>query len=291
MKIPPLSYQSPASLADAIKLLTENGDDAKIIAGGQSLMPLLAFRMLSPKLLIDLRRIPGLDDLKIDEDGVRLGAMVRWSDIEQCEALRIAHPLLAHAVTHVAHYQIRNRGTVGGSMAHADPAAEMPGIAVTCDASISLEGPGGRRSVRAADFFQGALTTAIEPNEIIVEIKLPPWPGNRRWAFAEFSKRRGDFAMAGVALFYDVGADGAACGVHVGVFGATDIPRRLPATERALEGCAIGGAAIAAAVETARREIDPPGDLHGSSAYRRALFCTLLERALVRSIEREALCI
>ena len=134
---------------------------------------------------------------------MRLGALVRWRDIQDDERLATAHPLLAAAIEHVAHYQIRNRGTVGGSMAHADPAAEMPGIAVTCDAEIVVTGKAGARTIKAADFFLGALTTALEPDEIITEIRLPAWPAKRRWGFQEFARRRGDFAMAGVALFYD----------------------------------------------------------------------------------------
>src|SRR5207248_4872203 len=140
-------------------------------------------------------------------DGVHLGARVRWRDIEDDKRLRTAHPLLVEAISHVAHYQIRNRGTVGGSLAHADPAAEMPGIAVTCDAQIVVAGPKGTRTVAAGQFFTGALSTVLADDELIVEVRLPAWPRQRRWAFEEFSRRRGDFALASVAVFYD--SDGA----------------------------------------------------------------------------------
>ena len=134
--------------------------------------------------------------------------MVRWRDIQDDKRLATAHPLLAAAIAHVAHYQVRNRGTVGGSMAHADPAAEMPGVAVTCDAEIAVVGKAGARTIKAADFFHGALTTALEPDEIITEVRLPAWPAGRRSAFQEFARRRGDFAMSGVALFYDPDGSG-----------------------------------------------------------------------------------
>ena len=155
----------------------------RAIAGGQSLMPMLAFRVVAPALLVDLRKLPELTEIRIGADGVRLGAMVRWRDILDDARLATAHPLLQAAVEHVAHYQIRNRGTVGGSIAHADPAAEMPGIAVTCDAEIAVVGSKGSRVIRADDFFVGALTTALEHDEIITEIKLPAWPAKRRWGF------------------------------------------------------------------------------------------------------------
>ena len=161
MKLPPFEYASPTTLAEAIALLAAGPGTVKAIAGGQSLLPVMAFRLAAPRLLVDLRRVPGLDRIDIDDRGVRLGAKVRWRDIEDDARLRTAHPLLQAAMAHVAHYQIRNRGTVGGSLAHADPAAEMPGIAVTCDAQLVLTGSSGTRVVPAADFFVGVLSDFI----------------------------------------------------------------------------------------------------------------------------------
>src|SRR5437868_6319886 len=151
MKMPPFEYACPATLSEAVALLASRAGDAKALAGGQSLLPMLAFRMAQPALLVDLRRVPGLREIKIGADGVRLGALVRWRDIEDDARLKTAHPLLKAAIAHVAHYQIRNRGTVGGSIAHADPAAEMPGIAVTCDAEIAATGSAGSRVIRVDD--------------------------------------------------------------------------------------------------------------------------------------------
>ena len=203
MKLPPFDYACPASIAEAVALLAAHDGEAKPLAGGQSLVPMLAFRVAAPALLVDLRKIAVLRQIKIAADGVTLGAMVRWRDILEDEGLRAAHPLLVAAVEHVAHYQIRNRGTVGGSLAHADPAAELPGIAVTCEAKIAAIGPAGERVIAAADFFQGPLTTALRPDEIITEIRFPAWPARRRFGFTEFARRRGDFALAAAALFYD----------------------------------------------------------------------------------------
>jgi carbon-monoxide dehydrogenase medium subunit len=280
MKMPPFEYACPATLGEAVALLAAHDGEAKALAGGQSLLPMLAFRMTQPSLLVDLRKLPGLRDIKIGADGVRLGALVRWRDIEDDARLTAAHPLLKAAIAHVAHYQIRNRGTVGGSLAHADPAAEMPGIAVACDAEIAVTGKAGVRTIKAADFFVGALTTALEPDEIITEIRLPAWPAARRFGFQEFARRRGDFAMAGVALFYDPDATGKASNAHVGVIGVGDRPRRLAAVETVLNGRTIDDATIAKAAEAASAAVEPQQDIHASAAYRRSLTGTLVERAL-----------
>ena len=169
MKPAKFDYARPESLDDAIALMATHLGEAKVIAGGQSLMPMLAFRLSAPRILIDIGRIPNLNRINIGADGIHLGALVRWCDIERNTRLATAHPLLSEAVRHVAHYQIRNRGTVGGSLAHADPAAEIPGIAVACDAQISVAGITGRRNIAAADFFTGPLSTLLQPDELITE--------------------------------------------------------------------------------------------------------------------------
>ena len=189
------------------------------------------------------------------------------------------------AVSHVAHYQIRNRGTVGGSLAHADPASEMPGIAQTCDAEIAVTGKAGARTIKAADFFKGALTTALEPDEIITEVHLPAWPAARRYGFQEFARRRGDFAMAGVALYYDTDG-GKASNAHVGVFGVGDCQRRLAKAEGALNGKTVDEALAVKVGEAAAAEVEPQEDIHASAAYRRALTGTLTERALKAAAAR-----
>ena len=283
MKPPRFEYAAPASVAEAVALLAQRGGEAKPISGGQSLMPLLAFRLAAPEILVDLRRIPGLDKIDIGSAGVTLGAKVRWVDIEKDKRLETAHPLLNEAIKHVAHYQIRNRGTVGGSIAHADPAAEMPGVAVACDAEIVAAGPKGERRIKAGDFFEGPLQTTLSSDEIITAVHLPAWPKGRRWGFLEFSRRKGDFAMAGVAVFYDSDAGGKATNAHVGVIGMGDKPRRLPKAEAALNGKAVDAATIEAVAKAASAEVEPSGDIHAGPEYRRALVGTLLERALKKA--------
>jgi carbon-monoxide dehydrogenase medium subunit len=283
MKLPAFDYAAPASVDEAVQLLAAH-PGAKALAGGQSLLPALAFRLAAPPMLVDLRRIAELQRLQIDEKQTVLGSRVRWRDILDDAKLRGAQPLLVQAIAHVAHYQIRNRGTVGGSLAHADPAAELPGIAVTCDAEIVVQSPRGTRTVKAGSFFTGALSTALADDELIVELRLPNWPSGRRSAFEEFSRRRGDFALAGVALFYDLDAQRRIVNAHVGVIGACTRPHRVPQAEAVLEGNVPGKSIIEKAARALERALDPPADLHASAAYRRSLAGTLLERALERTL-------
>ncbi len=281
MKLAPIRYAAPATMDEAIALL--GSCDAKVMSGGQSLMPIMAFRLATPELIVDLKKIPGLDQIVIDDQGVRLGAKVRWCDIESDGRLAQANPLLAEAIKHVAHYQIRNRGTVGGSVAHADPASEMPAIAACCEAVISVIGSKGARKIKAVDFFISALQTSLEADEVITEVLLPAWPAGRRWGFQEFARRRGDFALAGIAAFYDLDGQGCAANAHIAVFGASDRQHRLPGAEAALNGRPVTPETIAAAASAASAEVDPPSDIHAPGEYRRALVETLTERALAHA--------
>ncbi len=284
MKPAPFEYQAPATLREAITLLASD-PEATVIAGGQSLMPVLAFRLATPSMLVDLRRVPGLGDIVVDDSGVRLGARVRWRDIEDDHRLETAHPLLRAAIVHVAHYQIRNRGTIGGSLAHADPAAELPGIAVTCEAEITLTGASGARTIPAGEFFTGPLSTLRQPDEILTGLHLPRWPQGRRWAFREFAQRQGDFALAGIALFYDEDQRGRVSNARVGVIGACDRPHRLREVEGMLSGRPVDDRLIQAAAAMAAQAVDPPEDLHAGAAYRRGLVATLVERSLRAAAE------
>jgi carbon-monoxide dehydrogenase medium subunit len=279
MKLPPFEYACPTSISEAVALLASHDGEAKLLAGGQSLVPMMAFRVASPSLLVDLRKLAELRQIGITQDGVVLGAMVRWRDILEDERLKTEHPLLVAAVEHVAHYQIRNRGTVGGSIAHADPAAEMPGIVVTCEAQIAVMGKGGGRTIAAGDFFRGPLMTALEADEIITEIRLPLWPAKRRFGFQEFSRRRGDFAMAAAAVFYDED-NGKARNAHAGAIGVADYPLRLPSVEAIINGQKVDDAVIAKAEAAASAAVDPADDIHASGAYRKALVGVMVERAL-----------
>jgi aerobic carbon-monoxide dehydrogenase medium subunit len=285
MKLPSFDYACPATIAEAIALLAAHGGEAKPIAGGQSLVTMLAFRLTAPTLLVDLRKLSELRQIKITDAGVTLGAMVRWCDILNEPPLRQAHPLLVAAVEHIAHYQVRNRGTVGGSLAHADPAAELPGIAVTCDAGIVALGSAGPRVIAAADFFRGALMTALRPDEIVTEIRFPAWPRQRRYGFREFARRRGDFALAAAAVTFDE-IEKKFRNVRVGAVGIGDRPMRVAAAERALEGGEMTEATIAGCAAAASAAVDPADDIHASAAYRKTLIGVMVERALHDAIGR-----
>lgn len=286
MKLPNFEYVAPSTPAEVVKLLAASRGDGKVIAGGQSLLPAMAFRLSQPSVLIDLRNVEGLNEIAVGEGGTVLGARTRWRDIEDNVQLETAQPLLKEAIKHVAHYQVRNRGTVGGSLAHADPAAEMPCIAATCEAEIRLLAPGGERRLKARDFFVGPLTTALADDEIILDVRLPAWPAARRWAFLEFARRPGDFALAGVALFYDLDEQQRAYNTHVGVVGACYYSKRLPDTEDALNGKRIDAETARAAASVSCKETDPTSDFHASAEYRKALVATLLERALLAAANR-----
>jgi aerobic carbon-monoxide dehydrogenase medium subunit len=285
MKLPPFAYACPTTVAEAVALLASHGGEAKPLAGGQSLVPMLAFRLASPTLIVDLRKLTELRHITIADEGVTLGAMTRWKDILDHPTLREAHPLLVTAVEHVAHYQVRNRGTVGGSIAHADPAAELPGIAVTCEAKIVALGTGGRRIIDAADFFRGPLMTALEPDEIVSEIRFPAWPKQRRFGFREFARRRGDFALAAAAVFFDA-SGGKFRGARVGAVGIADYPVRLVAVERLLDDTEVAEAATAKAESAASATVDPADDIHASGLYRKRLIGVMVERALRDALSR-----
>lgn len=286
MKPAAFQYAVPNTVAEAVALLAQHDGEAKPLSGGQSLMPVLNFRLATPKMLVDLRKLPGLDGISVKADGTSLGAKVRWVDIEKSEALAKGQPMLSAAMEHVAHYQIRNRGTVGGSLAHADPAAEMPGLAVALDARIRIVGSKGERTVESGSFFTGPLSTVLASDELIVEVLLPAWPAARRWGFQEFARRRGDFALAGAAVWYDTDGSGKAVNAHVAVIGASDRPRRLPTVEALINGKAMDEASIAAAAAAVPAAVDPMTDIHASAAYRKSLASTMVERALADAAQR-----
>ena len=285
MKLPSFDYACPATIAEAVALLAAHRGEAKPIAGGQSLVPMLAFRLAAPTLLVDLRKLSELSQITITAADVTLGAMVRWRDILQDPRLRQAHPLLVAAVEHIAHYQIRNRGTVGGSLAHADPAAELPGIVVTCEADIVVRGSAQSRVIAAGDFFRGALTTALQPDEIVTEIRFRAWPRQRRYGFREFARRRGDFALAAAAVTFEQ-AEQKFRNVRIGAIGVADRAIRLAAAERVLEGREVTDVAIAESAAAASAATDPADDIHASGAYRKTLIGVMVERALRDAVGR-----
>lgn len=286
MKPAPFDYRRPRSLEDAAALLSASGGEAKILAGGQTLVPMLNFRLAAPSILVDINAIGGLDGIDLARDGLELGALVRWHQIETSRTVREVNPLLAEAVRHIAHYQIRNRGTWAGSSAHADPAAEFPAVAVACGAEFGIFSARGRRTVEAGDFFLGPLTTVLEPDEILTDVKFPVWPAGRRWAFEEFSLRPGDFAIAGIAVLID--DPGGAVSCRLASFGVGDRASRLPEAEAIIAAGGLTGESIARAAAAAKEEVDAQDDIHAPGDYRRALVEVLVERTLRRAAGMEA---
>lgn len=287
MKPAPLDYASPASIAEAVALLGDPAREAMVIAGGQSLMPMLNMRLARPELLVDLRRVEGLDHIRESAGTVQIGAMTTKREVEHSALVRDKLPLLHAATVHVGHPQIRSRGTVGGSMAHADPAAEYPAAAVALGARMRVVGPGGERTIDAADFFVTYLTTALDEGEILVEVSFPAMAAGTGWAFCELSRRHGDFALAGVAVTATLDAAGTIADAAVVGFGIGPGPARLGAAEDVARGGRPGDDLFRRAGEAGAASLDdPPADLHASSDYRRHLAATLTTRGLAEAVQR-----
>jgi carbon-monoxide dehydrogenase medium subunit len=280
MKPAPFDYHRPASLAEAFDLLERYGDDGRILAGGQSLVPALNMRLSTPRAVIDINRLPALDAIRLAPEGLVIGALARHEAVERSALVREHAPLLALALPHVGHEAIRTRGTVGGSLALADPAAELPACVVALDATVRVEGRRGRREIAAADFFRGVYTTALEAGELVVELVIPLAAGWRS-AFQELARRHGDFALAGLAARARV-ETGAVREARLVFFGVGAAPVRARGAERALAGRRADAAAIAAAQRALAGELDPPGDVHGSPALRRHLAGVLLSRVVTQ---------
>ncbi len=281
MKPPAFDYAAPATLAQALALLGKSVDGAKLLAGGQSLVPVLNLRLASPSLLIDLNRIAGLSGLSRAEDGALLaGAMTRHRAFELSRLVSQTHPLLGHAMAFVAHAQIRNRGTIGGSLCHADPAAEWPALCLTCDAEMALATMAGTRVVPAADFSQGVYTTALAADEILASVRFPAWPPGRRWGFQELSRRRGDFAIVGAIVLLDLDVKELCTHARVVVFGAGDAPVVVAQAAACLVGNRIEARAVRAAACAAQTHVQTRSDHHASADYRSELVEVLTRRAL-----------
>jgi CO/xanthine dehydrogenase FAD-binding subunit len=284
MKPPKFEYHAPTSLEEALAALGRYGGDAKVLAGGQSLMPLLNFRLARPAALVDLNRIDSLAYIHEHDGQIRLGAMTRQRTIEFSPVVAQRLPLLKEATRWVGHLPIRTRGTIGGSIAHADPSAEYPAVLAALEGEVVARGAkGGERVIRAADLFQTYLTTSLAPDEILTEIRLPAMPGGAGYALEEFSRRHGDFAIVGIAAM--VVREGQRCKVaRLATAGAGPVPVRLRAAEEILERDGLGDAAIEAAARRATELVSPDADIHASADYRRHLTGVLTKRALARAI-------
>ncbi len=288
MKPPPFEYRRPDTLEEALEVLAAEGPDAKVLAGGQSLVPAMNFRLAAPSVLVDLN---GLADLAFvtDRDGaVAIGAMTRQRAVERSDPVARRAPLVVEALGHVAHPQIRNRGTFGGSLAHADPSAELPVVALVVGARMRARSAGDPdgRWIDADAFYPGMFSTALEPDEILVEVEIPDAPPRTGDAFEEFARRHGDYALVGAATRVTLDADDRVEAVRIGLLSVADGPVRVKEAEDALTGEAPDDAAIAAAAAEVSATIDPPSDIHASADYRRHLAGVLVRRALVRAVER-----
>ena len=280
MKAAPFVYHRPDTLAEALALLFEHGDDAKVLAGGQSLLPLMALRLGRPAHLVDISRVPGLDRLEVAGDGsVSIGAMVRHAVLERDARLATSAPLLHETMPWIAHRAIRTRGTSVGSIAHGDPAAELPAVALATAATMRLLSTQGERTVAAADFFEGYLQTALRSDELLAEVTFPAWPADAACSLTEITRRHGDYALVGLAAVLRV-EHGTVVDAALAYFGAASTPVRVPEAEQALIGRPPSEEAGAEAAGIAAGALNPTGDLHGSAAYRKHLVGVVTRRGL-----------
>jgi aerobic carbon-monoxide dehydrogenase medium subunit len=270
-------YESPESLEEAIRMLHENGEDAKLLAGGHSLLPLMKLRLAAPTVLIDLRRIPGLHGIQRENGSWRLGAMTRHADLQDTDELGV----VARAASLIADQQVRNRGTVGGSLAHGDPASDLPAVMLATGGEVTAQGTGGQRTIAAADLFQDYLTTALAHDEVITEVRVPALDGYG-FGYEKFTRRAEDWAMVGVCALVKA-SDGSCEDVRIGLTHMGSTPLRASAAEEALRGQALDADSIARAAEQAAEGTEPPGDLNATPDYKRHLARTLTRRALMEA--------
>ena len=286
MKSPPFEYARPASTEEACELLRQHGDAAKLIAGGQSLVPMMAFRLLRPAWLIDINEIPALKYVRFDDDTVRTGACLRQCVAERDDELAARVPLMRQALTFVGHTQTRNRGTVGGSLAHADPSAELPLVAQVLKAQVTLHSASGARTVPASELFAGPMMTTIEPDECLAEIHWPVWRDRKTGsAFTEISRRHGDFAMVAAAAQIAVDDDGRCSRAVFGVGGAGPTPIAFPEHAQRLVGSRLEKDLLRSVTQDTAATLEPDSDTHASAAYRRHLAGVLATRVLQSAYE------
>jgi carbon-monoxide dehydrogenase medium subunit len=287
MKLPPVEYEAPTTVADAIDLLGEHEEEASVLAGGQSLIPLLALRLARPAVLIDINGIDELSGISATNGSVAIGAMTREYMAEESETVAGAAPLLAAALPFIGHEAIRNRGTVGGSLAHADPAAELPAVARALDAEFVVRGPSGERVVPAAQWFEGYLTTSRRPDELLLQVRFPAAAKGTGVSFQEVARRHGDFAIVGLAVSL-VLSGGVISDARLAFAGLSYVPARATAAEDLLTGERPSAELFDEAARRATGDIDPPADLHGSPEYRKTVAAALVRRGLRAAADNAA---
>ena len=280
MKPPAFNYVRATSVDQVIETLRQAGGDAKVLAGGQSLMPMLNFRLLRPSVLIDINHVPGFAHIEADKDSLRVGALARHHKVETSELIKAHFPAITAAMAHVAHLAIRNRGTIGGSLAHADPAAELPMLCVLLGAKLHIRGPDGRRTIDAADFHVGALTTALEETDLLEEIEFPYLPPGTGWGFEEVARRLGDFAIVAMGATITL-SEGRVSQARVAITGVGEVPARLETADALLVGRSeLEPELVNAVAQAVMEAIEPNGDLHVSADYRRHVAGALTRRVV-----------
>jgi aerobic carbon-monoxide dehydrogenase medium subunit len=284
MKPAPFAYHAPTTVADAVSALAEYGDEAKVLAGGQSLVPMMALRLSRPAHLVDVNGVAELAGARREDGHLVVGAVTRHSALERDGEIGAAVPLLRLAAPHIGHFQIRNRGTLGGSLAHADAAAELPAVARALDAGIVVRGPSGERTIPAAEFFQMVFVTALEPDELLAAVRFPVWGPGSGFAVEEIARRHGDFALAGAVCAIQVAA-GRINRVALAMFGMGSVPERLEEIEKSLAGAAVDGLDLDDIGEQGVAALDPPADVHATGHYRKKVGAVLIGRALAAAVQ------
>lgn len=285
MKPAPFQYERPETIEGVLAVLSQYGEESKILAGGQSLIAMMNTRVLQPRVVIDINRVPTLDILDVEDDTLIIGALVSHSEVAGSSIVHEVSPLIAEAYPHIAHRPIRNRGTLVGNLAHADPASEMPAVMLVSEGRMTLRSRDNLRTVPADDFFRGPFETAARADELLTEIRIPVAPPGQGWGFREFSPRKGDFALASVATTMTV-EDGKIDGIRVACAGVGPCAQRIADAEGSLIGATPGEDAFAMAAANAAAAIDPQEDFHADAAYRRDLIATLVKRALADAFGR-----
>ena len=281
----PFEYYAPRTLDDAVKYLAEHRDDVKILSGGQSLLPLMKMRLSKPAFVVDIGRIPGLDAINEQGDSLIIGALVTHAEIEGSALLQQKCPLLPQTATTIADVQVRNRGTLGGSIAHADPAGDWPATALALDAEVKITGPGGERWVKCDEFFLGLLMSVLEPDEIVTAVKFPV-TGSDKTAYLKAAPRSSGFAVVGAAVRISLDGSGTCSRAAIGITGVTDKAYRAARTEQMLAGKKPDAALIEQAAAEATRNVDPIEDINGSAEYRRHLTHVYVTRAIQEALGR-----
>ncbi len=287
MKPAPFEYYAPLELQETLDLLDRYGDEAKILAGGQSLMPLINLRLARPGVIIDINRLRNLDAISTAPDGsLTIGALARQRTLERSTIIQEQNPMLAAAMPLIGHFQIRNRGTIGGSLVHADPAAELPAVSLLLGGEFLLRSNSGARLVAAADFFLGYLATACRSGELLTEIRLPKWRSGEAWAVIEIARRKGDFALVGVALRARLDGAGTLQNTGIVMFGVGGKPQRMEHGEALLNGRRIDQALLSELSRVVGEELDPDPDVHASAVYRKEVGGVLVRRALQSALAK-----